>query len=154
MRLILTTILIVLPFQSVLAAELGWKSKALKQAEPNELAYRLAVDDECPIGRERAVSIVEGVMVRSRIKPLGGTAWITSKLHLSVLVSCMKLDGYSPVYATDIHFGNYSGKIPVFYISSFGGIGIGGSSFFESELKKHVEGAMTAYLKANFDLGD
>ena len=81
-------------------------------------------------------------------------AWSTSKLHLSVLVSCMKLDGNSPVYTTDIHFGNFSGKIPIFYISSFGGIGIGGSTFVETELKKHVERAITAYLKANFELGD
>ena len=97
MRLMLTTILLLLPFQGLLAADPEWLPMVLKQVHPNDLAHYVDIDDACPFSIDKAESVVESVMVRSRIKPLSD-AWVTNNLYLSAEVSCMNIEGNNPVW--------------------------------------------------------
>ena len=130
-----------------------WFKTAFKKDNPNELAYYAGSDDDCPIDDERVRDIVEGVLVRSRIKPLGGTEWTSAPLYLSVMLNCMKLEGNNPIFTMRIAFGKLI-PIPILYDHSFGYFGTRPKDFIESRLKDRVENAITAYIKVNFDLGE
>ena len=129
-----------------------WLKTAFKKDNPNELAYYAGTSDDSPIDDERVGDIIEGVLVRSRIKPLAD-AWTSAPLYLSVMVNCVKLEGNNPVYQMEIAFGKRR-PIPILYDHNFGNIGIGSKDFIESILKDKVEDAITAYIKVNFDLGE
>lgn len=128
---------------------------AYKKKNPNELAYYISVASDCPIGEAQGESILEGVFVRSRIKPLGGTLnWLVQPLYLSVSVDCLKLTNQNPVYTLGVKFGNASEEVPVFYMMDYGGFGIGTKRSLRSLLRDNIESAVTDYLKVNFDLAD
>src|SRR5688500_9231744 len=48
----------------------GLDAKSLKRANPNQLAVTVNVSPDCDVSEERAVDVVRGVLIRSRIKPL------------------------------------------------------------------------------------
>jgi hypothetical protein len=154
MRFALITILTLAPLQVAIGDDPAWLATALMQEEPNELAYLIGVDSECPINEEEAESIIEGVMIRSRIKPLDGDNWASRSLYLSTVLSCMKRDNGIQVFHMQINFGNYSKFIPVLYDQGYGYFGIGSSGFIETILGAQIEIAIGSYLKANFDPGD
>jgi hypothetical protein len=106
------------------------------------------------VSEEKAVSIVEGVLVRSRIKPLSLGEWYKRKVYLSVNLACMKLEGNNPVYDLDMMFANFSTQFPIKYVYPFGSLGIGPAASMERAIKAGVEQAVAAHLKANFDLGE
>ena len=154
MRFALIAVLTLVPLQVAIGDDPVWLAIALMQEEPNELAYLISVDSECPINEENAESIIEGVMVRNRIKPLDGDAWARRSLYLSTILSCMRRDNGIQVFHMQIVFGNYSKFIPVLYDRGYGYFGIGSSGFIETILRAQIEIAITSYLKANFDRGD
>jgi hypothetical protein len=49
-----------------------WFYQAIKKDNPSELAYYTSINGECSFTKEEAKEIIEGVFVRSRVKPLGG----------------------------------------------------------------------------------
>lgn len=157
MRLFLVTLLMLISHQSALGADdPDWFIGVLKKEKPNELAYKVRVDPNCPITKEKVVSIVEDVFVRSRIKPLGGNLYMYmfAPVYLKVTVNCLKLEASNPVYINAIYFGNYSEYVPTLYDHLLGNYGIGPVDAIETNIKANVEDAITAYLKANFDLGE
>ena len=127
--------------------------KALKQGNPNELAYWVRVDSDCPMTKAEAVSILEGVFVRSRIKPVGED-WFNKSLYLAAGLQCLLVKNQKPVFGISVQFGDYSGVIPVLYDATYGSLGIGPKEFMRTGFQEHIEHAITAYLRANFDLGD
>lgn len=154
MRRVLVTTIFLLSCQGANAAETGWQAKAFKQDNPNELAYFLSVDSDCPVTKEEVTLMLEGVFVRSRIKPVGGSQWTVRDFYMAAELACLKPDGGHWAHKVDVRFGNYSESIPILYDSSFGSIGSGGESHVRESIRRSIERAITAYLKANFDLGD
>lgn len=155
MRLILSVILISIPLQVAFGDDPAWLAQVVKQDDPNELAYFVIVEDDCPVSKKKVATIIEGVFVRSRVKPLGGPGhWFQKNVYLSAKLNCVPLSNNNPVYDLSLYFGNYSTDIPILYNFDFGSTGIGGRDFIEQAIKENVEGAITAYLKVNFDLGD
>ena len=138
------------------AGQPQWFMDAIKQDNPNELAYLLGIGSDCPITKPEAEKIVEGVILRSRVKAVGGLAFFADDLYLEVEMQCLELtrgdDKASIAWANSINvaFGQYKNK-PAFLLSQkYGGIAIGGVSSMKASLKNYVEKAMTAYVEANF----
>ena len=68
------TILLVLMIPAIVSAQgddSPWYAQILKQENPDNLAYASHVDKECPFSLEETETLVEGVFVRSRLKPIG-----------------------------------------------------------------------------------
>ena len=154
MRLALTLFLVLFTLQAANAEFKPWMIKAYKQANPNELAYWVGVHPDCPISRAEVVEIMEGVFVRSRIKPLGGSHWTMKPLNLTVSLGCMKHEYDNPMFSIHMRFGDSSREIPIEYVALYSYFGMGGKEFIKTALRARTEAAMTDYLKANFDLGD
>ena len=116
--------------------------KAYKQDNPNELANFVSVESDCPITEAEAVTILEGTFVRSRIKPLGNSAWMFRELYLSVVLTCLPLKGQNPVYSIDVRFGVPFPEYAMHYAVDYGVIGIGPKSMAKSGLQDSVERAV------------
>jgi len=141
-----------LTFSAAHAELHDWERVAYSQENPNELAYIVEVDEDCRTSEKTATSITKGVLVRSRIKPLGGDSWLEKDLFLNVSVNCLKLENNNPVFNIDVRFG--IADMAVRFANNFGYMGIGDKDFIEDALQGSVEKAITAYLEANFDLGE
>lgn len=154
MRLIMIGTLLLVIFQDASGELSPGLAVVLKQDEPNELAYFVATSDSCPVSTRTAENIVKGVFVRSRIKPLGGDAWMTKKIHLSVQMSCVRVSGASPIYSTEVFFSAISSGLIIRFAPNLGVLGIGSKDYHEQAIKDAVEEAVTQYLEANFDLAE
>lgn len=124
----------------------------LKQKNPNELAVLTKGGASCGLSDKEVLKTVEGVLIRSRIRPRTKLP-ADDKFYLGVVVSCAK-DTHSVlqqvffgdfILGTSIRFGDDYG--------SYGAYGTGDApQFVLNELKGDVERAMTDYMKANFNL--
>jgi len=130
------------------------EKRAFKQKNAEELAYVIEVDESCPVSSEQLESSIKSTLIRARVKPLGGSAWQEKKLSLNVSMFCIDRSDANPVFKIDIHFGNWSGRVPVYYPIDFGTFGIGPVEHVEKSATEGIERAIDAYLRANFDLGE
>ena len=125
--------------------------EVLKQGSPNQLNYFGWIGEKCgtPLGEIK--SAIEGVLIRSRVKPIESPG---GKLYLSVTVDCSSAKNTSfRAFTVDVYFGRYDEKPAIFYEPGFGGVGFGGGSeYLVDAVKKSVESAMTAYISAHLDL--
>ena len=153
MRLALTLFLVLFSFQAADAEFMPWMEEAFKQGNPNELAYRVSVASDCPMTKAEAVSNLEGVFIRSRIKPVRED-WFAESVYLFAGLDCLLIKNQNPVFVISVQFGDYSGVIPVLYDATYGSLGMGPKEFMRTGFQEHIEHAITAYLRANFDLGD
>ena len=133
-----------------IVASADWMDTVFRQSNPNELAYYTDVSPECPITRDEATQILEGVFVRNRIKPLGGNAWKTRPFYLYVAMTCLK---QNTVFTILGYFGNASGSVPILYDKNFGWFAVGPAEDQRAGLTATIERGITLYLKANLDLG-
>lgn len=65
-----------------------WLRQAIKSKNPNQLAYRATVDNGCPLDELGAREVIDGIFIRSRIKPLKGDTDVKGSIYLSIGVSC------------------------------------------------------------------
>ena len=116
---------------------------------PETLPWHLGVGAKCPYNAVDLAPVVENAIVRSRIKAIG-TFDTQADFFLEALLEC--IDGTPFVYVSSVYFGR---RIGYWIASDFGSFGTTNNpqlSDLERVLKEGVERAMTAYLKANFDL--
>jgi len=68
-----------------------WLYDAIKKENPNQLAYFVGIDRGCPFTKETLNQIVEGVFIRSRIKPLKEDVFVSGRIYLHLYVRCVPL---------------------------------------------------------------
>jgi hypothetical protein len=130
----------------------GWLTQAIKVKDPNQLSYFATASKACPLNDADLENIVEGVFVRSRIKPLSGPGFLTAPVYFDLGVSCVTLENANPVFNIQVHFSRYRPHPAIKYDFDFGTTGIGGKDFIKQSVKECVENAVTEFIKANFDL--
>ncbi|PKI16712.1 hypothetical protein [Colwellia sp. 12G3] len=129
-----------------------WLYNAIKVSNPNELAYFVQVSDSCPFTSDEINEITEGVLIRSRIKPLKDDIFVSGRIYLNLGISCVKLDGSSQVFAIKSAFGRYEPTPAIIYDYPFGFNGIGPKEYILTNFKSSTERAITAFVKSNFNL--
>ena len=130
-----------------------WFYKAIKVETPNQLSYYVTSSVACPFTTEALSEIVDGVLIRSRIKPLKNNFFISKKIYLNLSVECLQLKSVNNlVFNIRANFARYSPKPAIIFDHGFGTIGIGGQEYIKRTFKESVENAVTAHVKANFDL--
>jgi hypothetical protein len=154
MKKVLLICLLLLSNQSY-AEEQKWFLDAIKVDNPNQLAYWLTNGDSCPITKKEVQKIIEGVFVRSRIKPLSEQIFNPGLIHLSIYLDCIKRTGPNDlyIYDLDIQFGQYNPYPAVlFNATGFGRMGIQDKEGIANDIKSSAENAVTVFIKANFNL--
>ena len=129
-----------------------WFHQAIKVDNPNQLAYWVFVDEECLTTKEGVEEIVEGVFIRSRIKPMKNAIYGNGIIYLDVYIACLKREEDWFVYEISVYFARRVPVPSILFDRSYGSLGIGGDTNIAAAIKERVEIAITEYIKANFDL--
>ena len=100
---------------------------------PNTLLTSLYVGKSCVTTEKKLKKIVEGVLIRSRIKPVEEYR----EPVLSVGVSCILMENTKSVYNVEVQFGiyDYEFNTPLWYNWSYGSFGIGPTTQIENRIK-------------------
>ncbi|MBU2955071.1 hypothetical protein [Marinobacter sp. F3R08] len=131
-----------------------WYKTVLKQESPNTLSYAVVGGlDQCRTQKSEIESLIEGVLIRSRIKP---STDLSNPLVLIAKIRCAGLssNGVDLGAAFDIRvaFSRFQPLPVVDYFISYGSIGTWGGedNFFKDSVKQFVEEAVTDYVTVNF----
>ena len=124
-------------------------NKAYKVKNPGKLPYYLAVSKNCPVSKSDVKKILEGVFVRSRVKPIA-SGFSSAPLYLSVRIRCVK-SGNRYAFVNDVYFGRFKPYPAILYDDGYGNHGIGSVNLIEDSVEGNIENAMTAFLKANLN---
>jgi hypothetical protein len=153
MKKIILLVLLVFSSQISLAQETpAWFKSSIKSPTPNELSYYLSVSKNCPFNLEKAQTVVDGVLIRSRIKPLREDIYVDNRVYLNMTISCIILKSNNPVFDIDVNFARIRPNPAIIYDWHFGTSGIGGSDYILQAFKESIELAITEHIKVNFDL--
>jgi hypothetical protein len=125
----------------------------LKKHNPDELAYFAAVSSTCPISEKEMQEMVEGVFIRSRIRPLD--KWTAGEVMLHIDLQCIgDSDFQSYIVNVELEKPSVTADGTVLTTSlagnPYGAFGRGDASSIKNEIKDSVERALTDYIKANF----
>ena len=130
-----------------------WLNPVLKVDNPNEVAYWLAMNPECPFTRDGLENIVKDVLVTSRIKPLKDGILQAGVVYLNVSVEC------TPVVADNSHayyvraeFGRSNPPPPVLFDAPMYKVGFGDKETIKRNCRDIVESAVTMFTRANLYL--
>ena len=135
-------------------------SEWLKKENPNELRVITLISTTCPSTEKEYRDIAEGVLVRSRIKPLEMPGM--HELALYVHLACIDSGNDNLPISLTVHFGKairdehgttLKTALSPKYFRYFDQTGSTGVDVIEAQLREAVENAVTDYLEANFDLG-
>ena len=134
---------------SVSAAELRpWYKEILQKDNPNSLGYYAHVAGSCALNKAELDKVVEGVFIRSRIKPADSFG---GPLYLYIRINCLPS---FRAFAVTINFGRFLPHPPILYDRTYGTVGTSDNdpNFILNVTKSFVEDAITDYISANFDL--
>jgi hypothetical protein len=132
-----------------------WQQPSIvtEKERPEELAYAVFVEPACPITEEELIDIVEGVLVRNRIKPRGGFSDVGKEMYLDVIVYCSHMHSIDK-YAVNIQVrfaANLPPDAPFMYRNPYSRAGITAANYIESSAKALVEAAIADYRRIYFD---
>ena len=138
---------------NVLADPEPWMEKE----NPDELALLIGVDEDCSVTEDAVRDMANGVLIRSRIKPLDW-ARVLEPFGLRVSIDCtpdsvvfMILVDFIDQLPIPDHSGLFDIRFARTGYTSFGTTS-GDAEYILNAAKRNVERAITDYLKANFDL--
>jgi hypothetical protein len=129
----------------------------LKKEAPEKLGLFATVDDFCPLSREEVTVLVNGLLVRSRIKPL---ASVSEDLYLSVVLDCQEnpnLDGAIVVFATSL---STYGEVDGLRIrlrrghGDYGFFGVADKEALEEQIEITIGIFLADYIETNYGLRD
>ncbi len=135
----------------------------MEKENPNELGVFTFVNEFCPMTNSELKKMVDGVLVRSRIKPVSFSMELgRGNAYLDVSLSCTEhssVERATFIFMVDFlgsMFVEAKGSMRIRYGEVPAGMvfGYGSISSAKPEMKSKVEGVITDYLKANFDLGE
>lgn len=140
----------------------------LKRENPDQLYVDYSQSGVCPFTAQTIESMIEGLLVRSRLKPIDFSEWWSedsTRFKLSIEVSCGVDDNPPHLFLVDTAFREEVtlqkplGPIKVYmdHIAYYGQSGTydpkkePNIGFLRNCIRDSVEEALTDYLKANFD---
>ena len=127
----------------------------LEKKKPEELFAYIDTND-CPVTLEELTGIVQGLLIRSRIKPL--TKWVSGDIALYVTVDCVGSGEESWVFDLNVMLARFEQSkssdavISFRHEDQFGSYGTGGKELISSRVTEATDKAIIKYLGANFDL--
>ena len=140
-RLIVLSVCMVTTFY----ANASWLEK---KDNPEGLHFLARVSDDCFVSNEVLAKTVEGVLIRSRIKPLRDFE-PAPMITLVVYLDCMSSENSTQLFSYDIQY-----LLPPLGLtvsdSQYGTFGRADKETILNSLKENIEQAITDYIKINF----
>ena len=143
-----------------------WLMKVITETthDSNTIFVSQMISDDCPFDATEAESLINGVLIRSRILPLDFQFQEYLEhvkeglLHLKITVQCLRRDPDNPIFVIDAYFAIVFAFTPgdirfakLLLDRNFGTFGLGGSDYILSTIEDAVERAATVYIKAHME---
>ncbi len=148
---ILAFVLVALSTASSVSAQHPiWLDEAIRIDDPAELAFWTAVEFYCPLTEQEVDSVVEGVLIRNRIKPLKPSTLEDGRVYLNVSLRCTDAvvdDDHA--FSININFGRYKPWPAILFDVPYASVGFGGKDSVRESMKARLEDAVAAFTKAN-----
>ena len=150
MKILLVALITLLTASSVYAQHPIWLDEAIRVDNPDELAYWSAVEIDCPLTKEEVDSIVEDVLIKSRIRPVRDKILEDGRVYLNLSLRCTKIVADNKhAFSINIHFGRYKPWPAILFDAPYVAVGLGGKDSITQDCKERLEAAVAAFLKAN-----
>ena len=123
----------------------------MKKENPETLRSVVVVNSECKVSTEDVQKVVDGVLIRSRLKP-GDYLNSPDDFGFIVMLDCSQ--GAQFIIDADVRFVRYIPYLGrnLFETHVYGTYGVGRPEGILETVKGHVEELVTDYLQANFEL--
>ena len=143
-----------------------WLMKAITATTPdsNTILVNQSISDDCPLHATDAKSLIEGILIRSRIMPLDFQLQQyvehvkEGRLQLKISVDCLRRGPENPIFVIDVYFAIVFAFTPgdirflkVLLDRNFGTFGLGGEDYILSAIEDAVERAATVYIRAHME---
>lgn len=127
----------------------------INHGDPNVLAREVWVGSTCPINKAEANEVVDGVLIRARLKP---DEYYDSSQTMGFFVSvrCMRRQGTDLfIYKVDVNFVQFApiANRTLQWVNGYGSMGIGLKVDIRGAIRDGTERLVTDYIKVNFNLG-
>ena len=125
----------------------------MKKENPETLHSIVMVDTECPVSQTEVKEIVNGVLIRSRLRT--GDLTDADEFGFVVEIGCIKPKTITTTltYKIDVDFIRWVFNRPFLEaLPSYGEFGRGDKADIANGTQATVERLVTDYLQANFDL--
>lgn len=143
--------------------------------DADQIWSNVAVGDDCPVSGGEVWASVEGVLIRSRIRPLslerGGDAQMVRRarhareghIYLDVAVWCLVREVGNPIFDIDVHLGiEYLGIhdwghpfsnlfLQALLREDYGAFGVGDGEYILEAIEESVEDAVTVFILAHME---
>ena len=150
MKMILVVLTALATVPSVYAQHPIWLDEAIRVDDADELAYWIAVEADCPLTEQAVDSVVEGALIRNRIKPLKHNIFEDGRIYLNVSLRCTKaVADNKHAFSININFGRYKPWPAILFDVPYAAVGIGGRDSIRQNCEERLEDAVAAFVKAN-----
>jgi hypothetical protein len=150
MKMFLAVLIALSTASSVYAQHPDWLDEAIRVDNAVELAYWISVEPDCVLTELEVGSVVESVMVKSRIRPLKPDTLEDGQIYLNVSLRCTKaVADNNRAFSIDINFGRYKPWPAILFDVPYAAVGFGGKDLIRQNCKERVEAAVAAFIKAN-----
>jgi hypothetical protein len=130
-----------------------WFYRHIIKDDSDSLSYVYS-HGKCPATKGQIENDIEGLLVRSRIKPING--WVSNAIFLNVDANCAKLGKNSLNYDYSIRtrFCKFNSINSEYWCLDLSNVryGVGKQKDIRNIIEESVEEFLTEYIKANFNL--
>ena len=150
MKILLVVLMALSTSSGVYAQHPIWLDEAIRVDNPDELAYWIAVEAQCPLIEDELESLIQEVFVESRVKPLKDRIFEEGRVYLNVSLRCTRAaPDNRHAYSVSIHFGRYKPWPAILFDAPYVDVGIGDKDSISQNCKERLEAAVAAFKKAN-----
>lgn len=127
-----------------------WLDEAIRVDRPDELAYWVAVEVDCPLSGDEIENIIEGVLIENRIKPIKNKIFEDGRIYLNVSLRCTSVGPDNrQAFSIASHFGRYKPWPAILFDAPYGEFGIGNKNLIRQHCKERLSAAVAAFNRAN-----
>ena len=150
MKTLLVVLIALSTAWSVHAQHPIWLDEAIRVDNSDELAYWSAVEIDCPLTKQEVDSMVEDVLIKSRVRPVKDKILEDGRVYLNVSLRCTKVvTDNKHAFSINIHFGRYKPWPAILFDAPYVAVGLGGKNSIRQDCEERLEAAVAAFIRAN-----
>jgi hypothetical protein len=150
MKILLAVLIALSTASSVYAQHPNWLDEAIRVDNPDELAYWISVEPDCVLTEQEVGSVVESVMVKSRIQPIKPSTLEDGQIYLNVSLRCTNaVADNNHAFSININFGRYKPWPAILFDVPYAAVGFGGKDLIRHRCHERLVDAVAAFKRAN-----
>ena len=150
MKILLIVLIALATMPAAFAQHPFWLEEAIRVNNPDELAYWISVETDCPLTEGEIESVIEDVLTERRIKPVRHKIFEDGRIYLNLRLRCTRIVADNKhAFSLSIHFGRYKPWPAILFDAPYGEFGVASKDTISRHCKERLEAAVAAFKRAN-----